>query len=608
MAREPAVLDDDGPVGPTDGSTVDERKDGLLHRRSYLKLAGVAAAVSTGTAVAATAAATEYDVIELEPGERRVITVGSGETFENTLIDQTAQGSGAIISARGTNWTIRNVGFQGPFSPDDAGMGLADTGGGTSTVENVYMGDGTDSPRQQRYPSWGIWVAPDHDGHIDFDGVHIADANDNAFYASAPGSNGNGQLGTVHFRNCYARDSWVSGFRLSRGRVENCVAVNTDSGRNGRPLWVWPTDRHGDEVEVVDSHFIAGPYSYSAVLGHGPEPGRRTDVYMENVQTSGPINEAANSLTLRDGGGNGSDARNVIPEGCPESAEEAANATRSDSAEPTGSVSEAVDDDDDELEHVLLFDGTEESVTRYEFVVDGEVNPSDDEGATIDDETSVEDGHAYGVVANWKDAFRFSGDLEELTVDGPATVSLDGEVIDPDEYGEELPHVLEVEGQGDAASFEVTVDGEIAYDGDDEPADDVTIVSGTTVESSVVDGTQAFRFSGAITDLTVTGDVRVTVDGETVDPDEYGEELLPHALVIDGTEAPGPSTYSFRIDGRVVRPNFRDPSVDENVIEGRAVRGIVSNWFEAFWFDGELTDCTVLGEADVYVQYNARNQ
>ncbi|WP_255190681.1 hypothetical protein [Natronobeatus ordinarius] len=608
MAREPSVLEDEV-VGSADDSTGDGSTDGFLHRRSYLKLAGAAAAVSTGTAVAATATAAEYDVIELDPGERRVVRVNSGETFENVLFDVSANGAGVAITARGTNWTIRNIGFRGRHSLDGPIFGVADTGDGESTIENVYMGDGTDAPRQQRYPSHGIWVAPDHSGHLEIDGVYVYDANDNAFYASAPGSNGNGRLGSVHIKNCYARDNWVSSFRLARGRVENCVAVNTSSGRNGRPLWVWPTNRHNDEVEVVDCHFIAGPYPYAAVLGAASRS-RSVDVYMENVQTRGTIQHNSNNLSLRDGGGNGNDARHFVPEGCPESPEEAASgAASTGSGSSSGTVEpEPEADDEDEFEHVLLFDGNDEAVTRYEFVVDGDVSPSNYQGATIDDGVVVEDGHASGVVANWKDAFYFNGDLEELTVDGPATVYLDDEAIDPDEYGEELPHVLEVEGQGEAASFEVTVDGEIAYAGEGESTDEVTIVSGTTVESSITEGSQAFRFSGVIASLTITGEVRVTVDGEEIDPDEYGEELLPHALVIDGTEASGPSTYSFRVDGRVARPNFDDPSVDENVIEGRAIRGIVSDWLEAYWFDGELTDCTVLGDANVYIQYNARDQ
>ncbi|WP_255190682.1 hypothetical protein [Natronobeatus ordinarius] len=293
-------------------------------RRSYVRSLAAVAAATTGAAMVGSAAADDdYETITLSSGEARTINVSDGETFENKLIDVSADGAGVTIIADGSDWTIRNIGFRGRHSLDGPIFGVADTGDGESTIENVYMGDGTDAPRQQRYPSHGIWVTPHHSGHLEIDGVYVYDANDNAFYASAPGSNGNGQLGSVHIKNCYARDNWVSSFRLARGRVENCVAVNTDSGRNGRPLWVWPTGRHDDEVEVVDCHFIAGPYDYAAVLG-ADSPGRPVDVYMENVQTDGTIHENSNDLTLRDGGDNGNDARHFVPEGCPESPEEAA--------------------------------------------------------------------------------------------------------------------------------------------------------------------------------------------------------------------------------------------------------------------------------------------
>jgi hypothetical protein len=269
------------------------------------------------------------------------------------------------------------------------------------------------------------------------------------------------------------------------------------------------------------------------------------------------------------------------------------------------------DEFDDLLENVLLFDGDDSDVTRYEFEVDGDVEPSNYEGATIDDETELEDSLASGVVADWKDAFRFSGDLEALTVDGPATVLVNGEEIDPADYGEDLPHVLEVEGQGSPTSFELTVEGTIEFAGDDEPEDEATTVSGSTVQSSVTDGSQTFRFSGALTDVTVIdGEAAVRLDGEPIDPADYGDyELLPHALVIDGTTAEEPSAYSFEVSGAVVTSTYRDATIDEDdVIEGRAVRGVAGNWLDAYWFDGDIEAFTLRGDATVDVQYNARDQ
>lgn len=263
----------------------------------------------------------DYDVVEVPAGEKKKIFVESGETYENVLFDITADGAGVVFDAKGTDWTIRNIGFKGEFDVEDTGFGIADTGGGTSRIENVYMGDGTADPYDQRTPSFGMWVSPAHDGHLVIDRVNVQDANDNAFYCSAPGSNGNGQLGTVHLKNCYAKDNWVSCFRISRGTVENCVGVNTNDGRNGRPLWVWPTDRHGDTVKVIDCDFIAGPYPYSAVLGAGDNT-RTVDVHFDGVECEGTIQR--NSSDLNWNGEYGKNAKDRVPEGCPTSPEEAA--------------------------------------------------------------------------------------------------------------------------------------------------------------------------------------------------------------------------------------------------------------------------------------------
>lgn len=269
------------------------------------------------------------------------------------------------------------------------------------------------------------------------------------------------------------------------------------------------------------------------------------------------------------------------------------------------------DEFDDVLEHTLLFDGVDADVTRYEFEVDGDVEPSSYDGATIDDAAEVDDSLAHGVVADWKDAFRFTGDLEQLTLDGPATVSLDGDEIDPADYGEEYPHSLEVEGEGEPTSFEVTVDGSIELESSAAEDDETTTVSGSTVQSSVTDDTLTFEFSGALTDVTIIdGDATVRLGDDVIDPDDYGDhELHPHALVIDGTEDDDPSEYTFTASGAVVESTYQDATIDDDdVIEDQSVTGEVDGHLDAYWFDGDIDDFSLVGNAAVDIQYNVREQ
>ncbi|WP_255171675.1 hypothetical protein [Natrononativus amylolyticus] len=602
MAREPSVQKDERGADTDDETAEFRGNDGLLHRRSYLKIAGVATAGALGTAAAGTAAAAEYDVIEVDPGERRVINVGDGETFENALIDVTANGADVTIAAHGTNWAVRNVGIRGRVPGNEAVFGVSDTGGGSSAIENVYIGDGAEDGHRM---GLGIWVSPEHSGHIDISRVNIQEMGDNSFYCSAPGGAGGG---TVHIDRCYSANSWVSHFRLSEGAVTNSTAVNDERRDDGRGVWAWGPG----PIEVRNCNLDMNGRHYSIVAGAN---NRGTTVNVTDTQYDTGFNggtRATDGSDINLGDGNGTSPEDVVPEGCPTSPEAAASGEgASGDAEPAAEPDESeADDEESDLENVLLFEGNDEAVSRYEFVVDGTVEASTDEGATVDDETAVEDGHARGVVANWRDAFRFDGSLEQLTVDGPATVSLNGEDVDPADYGAALPNVLEIEGEGTPASFEATVDGTLEVD-TEEADSEPTVVSGTTVEGSVTDDVQRILFSGSLTDVTFTdGSAIVRVNGDVVDPDEYGDqELLPHALVVDGTGADGPSTYSFCVSGDVVKSTYRDASIDtEDAIDGRFVRGIVSNWRDAYWFSGELEDVTLVGDADVDVEYNVRSQ
>ncbi len=596
MAREPPVPDDERTSASPDWDADASSNGGLLDRRSYLRLAG---AVSAGTAMAAGAAAAatdDYEVVEVPAGQREVVNVGSGETLENVLYDISANGAAVTIAAYGTDWTLRNIGIRGRYSANQAAIGAADTGGGTSTIENVYIGDGAESGHRV---GLGIWVAPDHNGHLEIERVNIQEMGDNSFYCSAPGGQG-----TVDIRNCYSANSWVSHYRLARGTVENCVALNDSRHQDGRGVWAWapgPVEVKGCDLDMNGRH-------YSIVAG-GNSPGATVSV--EDTQWDSSFHGGYRDTNGRVqwGGGNGnSPDGSRIPEGCPTTPEEAAAGASSESGSDEGAVS-TEESDADELPHVILFDGSEEGATRYEFVVDGVVEKSTDEGATIDDEDVIEDDYVHGIVGTWRDAFRFSGDLEELTVDGPGTVTVDGEEIDPDEYGEELPHTLEIEGEGAPSSFEVTVDGDLEFDGGDEPEDETLVLTDAAVQGSLTEETLRFRFAGAVTDVTLTnGEATVSIDGKEIDPDEYGQErILPHAIVIDGSAAGGPSTYAIRVDGSLLDARSLC-TADDAVDERSSVRNLLVNWLDVYWFDGAITDLTVLGDAAVHVEYNARDR
>lgn len=71
-----------------------------------------------------------------------------------------------------------------------------------------------------------------------------------------------------------------------------------------------------------------------------------------------------------------------------------------------------------------------------------------------------------------------------------------------------LSNTLTIIGHDSPSSFEITVDGDIELLEEDCAAN-TTIVSGSTVEGTIEDGTIRFRFTGDLTDVTFV-DRRIT--------------------------------------------------------------------------------------------------
>ncbi|GAB3036095.1 hypothetical protein [Natronobiforma cellulositropha] len=419
MAREPPGSTLESADSDVTG-TKRERNTGLLGRRAYLARAGTLAtgalATSTSTAAASERSSEAYETIRLSRGERRTFEVGNGETFENVLIDCTAGNCWPVVVAHGTNWTIRNVGIEGRLGNTNAIFGVSDRRGNSSVMENIYLGDGAASAHRA---GLGIWVAPQHRGHIDMRNVNVQEMGDNSFYCSAPGGNGGG---TVHIDGCYSANSWVSHFRLAEGRVTDSVAVNDSRHKDGRGVWAWSPGTV--EVDGCDLAMNGRHYALHS---------RGSRLVVSNTQydtgfNGGTRRVQGGTIDLR--GGNGTNPRDVVPEGCPTSAVEAASGARSD-AEP----GDDGDGDEQGAWSTLVVDGREATgTTDYEFTVDGgAIEPTTESGATVDPQTSVDGGRASGVVANWLDAYRFEGRLESLTLEGEASVRVNGVVVDPEQ-------------------------------------------------------------------------------------------------------------------------------------------------------------------------------
>ncbi|MFB1065106.1 hypothetical protein [Natrinema sp. H-ect4] len=312
MAQNPRTSETES--APTTG-----RNSGLTRRNYVRSLAAVATATTALGGAGAVSAQDDYEVIE---AEGQTITIGAGETWENKLIDMTT-GQDIIVTAHSSDWTIRNVGFKGENTSGtgSATFGISDTAGGTCTVENVYLGDGssTGNGNPNGHGQTAFWVAPDHSGHIDFKNVNIQNFADNAIYASAPGNKGGG---TIHIDSSFAANCYVSHFRLATkgSKVTNSsVSVDASEGYVGRGIWAWAPGT----IEVDNCQIEMNGQNSAIVAGANGSPTQVSVTNSDYDEGAGISEEAGSDVQLGDGVG--TDPEAVIPDGVPTSPEAAAS-------------------------------------------------------------------------------------------------------------------------------------------------------------------------------------------------------------------------------------------------------------------------------------------
>lgn len=211
----------------------------------------------------------------------------------------------------------------------------------------------------------------------------------------------------------------------------------------------------------------------------------------------------------------------------------------------------------------LVIEGDDtETAVEYRLVVEGAARrgePPDEGGAdsvSTDGSRTVIDGVTGYRGAS--DAWILNGRILDLQVDGPATVTLAGEVIDPAEYGpddpsggdddgsdgsgddgsdgrgddggsdddstdpdapEPLPNRIVFDGRGSGVTaYEVGVSGDLRRD--DAASDTASLFGGfdevrdSTATGTVVAGRDVYRFSGDLTTLNVAGDAEVRLSDE----------------------------------------------------------------------------------------------
>ncbi len=470
-----------------DETARDSTDDGLLNRRSYLKFAGATAAAF---AVAGTASADNYRTITVPAGQQKAIHVGDGVTFENVLIDITASGAGVSITTSGNGWTIRNVGIKG----QDSGRNFmimpgVESPDGHGLIENVYMGDGIKAGKR----GGGIWVNANlpHRGVITIRRTHIANTVNNGLYASGPGSKG--EKGITNVEDSYFRSNNISNIRLnalgSRTPYVKNTVVKVDGSTppcgdkcsapgtvNNRGIWSWY-----DTTKVIDSDIQGG-----LVGAHGG-----------NVKT-------INTRT-------GDNANLTPPKGVPMTAKQAASGTVPNHGKRKRAATKKKAKAKGLPNVISISSNNASTPASYKFSVTEKIRKSTARGASKDSDDTLKHGTATGSIAGGTDSYEFSGALTTFSLDGKATVYLNGKQVTAGKLG--MPKTIVFDGHKTKgpSSYSFDVSGSVAKSDALGSINKMDTVEGTRVTGKVFNGKDGYRFSGDLNRLQIDGKARITV-------------------------------------------------------------------------------------------------
>ncbi|WP_248517013.1 hypothetical protein [Salinarchaeum laminariae] len=625
-----------------DPTEPDIEESTLIDRRNAMKLLGGTAAAVVGLGATATAGAAEsYELIEVGEDEAYTVSLGSGDTLENVLIDVSANRADVHIGADGDGWEIRNVAIRGAIDIGDDSPG-GDTAeqeggynsvftcdasaGGTGLIENVYLGDGL-APGVDKS---ALVTATNHEGHIDVRNFNCGGFSTTCFYVSGFGREGTG--GSMTIENSYFENSSSAHIRPAGNvTIRNCVVTNTnevvylprtfggvEQAVTSRGIW---TSYSGSttlvencDIDIREENTCEAPWDYSGPCQANAVWASEAGIDLVDCEVRGTVGGNVNES------GTGSNPDLSLPSGCPADPKSAANGTAGDGSGDSGSGGSGNLDSGSDGSVITITGGSGSNVVTYAF----EVSDTVELGADANDEDTVSGSTATGKLAGGSDSFRFTETVTDFAADGDVTVSIDGQAVDPNELasdgsyrtddGEEtseeeepvLSRSITLSGGSQEETVEYTFSvSEAVAKG--ERANSEESVSDTTASGYLIGGTDSFEFAGEITSFDATADLTVTVDGEAVDQAALGddsedssgtEEPLPNGLSITGGSIDSPTEYAFSVSDALAEGANAN---SEDTVSGTDADGLVVGGTDDYEFAGEVTSFSTTGDPTVTV-------
>ncbi|WP_079890698.1 sialate O-acetylesterase [Halococcus agarilyticus] len=246
-------------------------------------------------------------------------------------------------------------------------------------------------------------------------------------------------------------------------------------------------EKYLPDVLTVRNHGSWTTYEFAASGGVAPRAGLGSadEVHADTGRATGGV-------------GNGSDSYYIAGELTDVSVEGTADVYRNGELLDVGG------------ERTLRIVETGDSWTTYGFSVSGSISPRNNIGGA--DEISADGQRATGGVIDGSDGYTITGEITSLSLSGDATVYLDGEALNVEEY---LPDVLTVEGSGSWSTYEFAASGGVAPRTGLGGADEVDADAGRAT-GGVVSGDDSYLISGKLTTINVDGNATVYRNGQRV--------------------------------------------------------------------------------------------
>lgn len=237
-------------------------------------------------------------------------------------------------------------------------------------------------------------------------------------------------------------------------------------------------------------------------------------------------------------------------------------------------------------DHALIIDDSG-SHTEYFFSVTGDL-----EGKELNKADSISGSTATGAIRGGRDCYGFTGELVAFSLDGEASVTLNGE---PARVGQRPDHSIFIDGTESHTDYRISASGDLEGSG----LNRADSISGSTATGAVRGGRDCYGFTGALVVLEVTGDATTYLDGERADPNDYFDNVL----TIAGTGSR--AEYTFSTSGTLRRTRANGATINSNdTHRGSTATGQVGSGRDSYKFSGEITGSSLSGDAAAYLNGN----